>query len=302
MKNAIHIGKASLPALLAVLFLGQPLAAQITTHTALPVARGEAIVRVQSRVMRSTGDATALDRSLTVLAFPVVAAYGMHPRLALFAVVPVVSKDLRLTMDAGRVSRNTFGLGDASIFARYTMYRHNRRGRTVRLAPFAGLELPTGRDDESDAFGRLPRPLQPGSGSWDPFAGAVFTWQTLAWQLDVSPAYTHFSGAGGFRFGDEVRFDVSYKYRLAPRRLNGPVRGFLYANLESNLVHRGRNRAAGVDDPDSGGTTWYLAPGFQYITRRFIFEAALQWPAIERLGGDALEHDFVTIVSTRIKF
>ena len=281
------------------LMAASPARAQITTNTALPVARGEGIVRLQSKIMRATGDPTPMNREVEVTAFPLVGVYGVTPKLALFGVVPILDKSLDVTTPEGRINRSTRGVGDIRLFARYTAYQLNRPGQTIRLATFAGLEAPTGEDGKSDAVGRLPQPLQLGSGSWDPFAGVVFTWQTLNWQFDASPAYKVNTEANDFRFGDEARLDVSYKYRVLPRTLGGGLPSFLYAVLETNLIWQDQNETGGAVDANSGGTTWYLVPGLQYITKRIILEAAVQLPVVQDLNGSALENDFILTLSAR---
>ena len=153
-------------ALLAIVSLpAYPSEAQITTNTALPVSKGETIVRLQSKLIRRTGDTLPQDRRVSVLAVPLVAVHGVGPKLALFAVVPFFSKNLDVTVMDGRVTRTARGVGDARFFARFEVFRHNRRGTTARLASFVGIDVPTGRSDASDKFGSLPRALQLGSGN-----------------------------------------------------------------------------------------------------------------------------------------
>lgn len=290
---------ASVGVLLILVLTAPPAAAQITTNTALPVTQGQGVFRAQSKVIRATGDGPT-NRELTVFGFPLVGVYGVNPRWAVFGVVPILDKNLDVTTPQGRVERGPRGLGDVRLFARYTAWTRNRAGQTQRLAPLAGIEMPTGSDDETDELGRLPQPLQLGSGSWDPFAGFVFTWQTLQWQVDVSPVYQFNTEANDFRFGDEARLDAASKYRLWPRELKGGVPGFFYVNLETNLIWTGENEINGQDDLNSGGTTWLVAPGLQYITRRFVIEGAVQLPLVQNLGGTALENDFITTLSLRI--
>lgn len=280
-----------------------PLArAQITTNTALQVGESQGVVRLQAHLVRSTGDPGPMARELTAFAFPIVGAYGVNTRLTLFGVVPFASKALEVTTPTGRFTRRTTGLADARLFARYTVYRANRRGQMIRLAPLAGLKLPTGQADDTDVLGRLPRPLQLGSGSWDPFAGLVFTWQTLAWQLDLSPAYTRHTEADGFRFGDEARLDAAFKVRVWPRTVGGGVPGFLYLAAETNLRWQDRSKLVGEEDPNTGGTTWYLVPGIQFVSRRYVIEGGVQLPVVQDLGGMALENDFTAILSVRFNF
>jgi len=293
-----------LPVVAFFLLGAAPAAAQITTNTALPVTEGQGLVRVQSKVIRATGSGP-MDRELTAYGFPLVGAYGATQDLTVFGVLPILDKNLDATIPQGpgqgeRVERGPTGIGHARLFGRHTVWARNRPGQTQRLAPLAGIELPTGTDDETDELGRLPRPLQLGSGSWDPFAGLVFTWQTLQWQVDVSPVYQVNTEANDFEFGDEARLDVASKYRLWTNERGGRVPGFFYANLETNLVWQGENEIRGQDDPNSGGTTWLVAPGLQYITQRVVIEAAVQLPAAQDVNGTGLEQDFITTLSLRI--
>ena len=288
---------------LAFVLLGigvSPARAQITTNTALPVGKGEGIVRLQSKIIRSTGDPSPMDRDLRVLAFPLVGVYGVTAKLTLFGIVPILDKNLEVTTPQGRLTRKTSGLADVRFFARYTVFQANRRGQTMRLAPFAGVELPTGTDDAVDALGRLPGPLQLGSGSWDPFMGLVFSRQSFAWQVDVSASYKFTTGTNDFQFGDEVRLDVATKVRLLPRHLSGGLPSFLYANAETNLIWQDENHSGGAVDLNSGGATWYLAPGLQYVTKRIILEAAVQLPVVQDLNGLALENNVITTLSLRL--
>ena len=276
--------------------------ASITFNTALPVTEGEGILRIQSKYFDFGDDSTPLDRDLTVWAVPVVGVWGLTRKVALFGIVPILDKELDVTTPLGRRTRSVSGLGDVTLLARYTAYQRDRRGSTFRIASFLGVDVPTGEDDASDPLGRLPQPLQLGSGSWDYNLGAIVTRQTLKWQIDSSLSYKFNTEANDFEFGDEARFDFSYQKRLRPRELSGGVPAFVYGVLESNLIWQDRSEVAGIDDLDSGGTTWYLAPGLQYVRKRFVLEGAVQIPVIQDLNGAALENDFIGTLSVRANF
>ncbi len=275
---------------------------QITTNTALPIGRGNLLVRAQTKLSRSTGDPTNADRRLDVLALPWVLVYGATPRLTIFGVVPVLFKTLDVKSEGGRVSRDNQGLGDVRLFARYTVYQLNRRGLTFRIAPFAGAKLPTGSTSGADAIGLFPRPFQLGTGTWDPYVGLVVTRQSLAWQGDASLSYLLGTQGGDYRPGSVGRLDVAVKARVFPRRLERALPHFIYLNLETNLIWNGKARDGGASNPDSGGTSWFLAPGAQFVTRRLILEAAIQIPVIQELNGTALKNDFIATLSGRITF
>jgi len=165
------------------------------------------------------------------------------------------------------------------------------------------LKLPTGSYHQRDGFGLLSRMLQPGSGSWDPLFGLTLTRQTLAWEFDLAAKYQLNTRALGFNFGDEARLDASFQYRLLPRSLeNTGVPAFIYAVLESNVIWNGQNKAGVVSDANSGGLTWNLAPGLQYVTDRFVLEAAIQMPVVQHLNGTALKSDWTVTAGFRWNF
>ena len=278
-------------------------AAPITTNTALPVARGEFIFREQGIFNQSGDDPSTANRDHYVASSVSVLGYGITPELALFGILPIVYKRLKVTTPAGaRTTRQAGGLGDMRIFARYTAYKRDAPGQTFRLAPFAGIELPTGENTRSDALGRLPASVQPGSGSWDPFGGLIVTYQTLAFQIDVQASYQANTEADNFEIGDVARLDGSLQYRLWPRELSDASSAFLYGVAEFNLIHQNKNRASDVSDPDTGGTTLWGLLGLQYVTARSIIEAGVQLPLLQDLNGTALERDYIVRGGFRINF
>jgi len=278
-------------------------AAPQTFNTALPVARGEFVFREQFVYRTAGDDPSAADREVEVLGAISVLGYGITPALAVFGALPFLDKELKLTTPGGaRVKRDTSGIGDARLFGRYTIWRDDVPGQTLRVAPFIGLELPTGDDDDRDGLGRLPAMLQLGSGSWDPFGGIVATYQTLDFQIGAEASYKVNTGANGFEFGDQARLDLSLQTRLWPRELGPGTPGFLYGGLEGNFAYQGRNEIAGADDRNSGGVSFFLSPGLQYVTRRWVVEAIVQVPVVQSLNGAALEDDFVVRAGFRVNF
>lgn len=279
-------------------------AGPITFNTALPVNQEELILREQVIWLRATDDPSPMDRKLNVIAVPTVLVYGVHPRVALFGIVPFLYKRLDVTTPNGqRVKRSATGFGDLSTFVRVTALQIDRPGETMRLAPFAGLKMPTGATGIADDLGQLPPALQLGTGSWDPLGGLIFTWQKLRWELDLSGSYVVRTKANGFNAGDEARGDASFQYRVVPWGEVGPgVPSWLFAVLESNVVWQGQDKTAGVQNPDSGGLIWYLAPGLQWITYRTVLEAAVQVPVLSRANGLGLVPDFIARLSFRVNF
>ncbi len=277
-------------------------AAPQTFNTALPVAKNEFVFREQFVLRRASDDPSLADRELQVFAAVSVLGYGVTADIAVFGVLPILDKNLQLTAIDGHLERDTSGIADASVIGRYTLYKDNAPGRTLRIAPFLGIELPTGDDNDSDSNGSLPAPLQLGSGSWDPFLGIVLTYQKLDYQIDLQASYKANTEADGFDRGDEIRFDASLQYRIWPTTLDVDPPGFLYAVLEGNLMNVEPNVMSGVKNANSGGTSLFLSPGLQYVTRRWIIEGIIQLPVLQNLRGAALRDDFSIRAGFRFNF
>ncbi len=78
---------------------------------------------------------------------------------------------MKVTDNGKRIKRSNEGFGDLKLFGRYTLYQRDARSQTFRLGAFGGVKVPTGDDTKTDSLGRLPIPLQSGTGAWDAFAG-----------------------------------------------------------------------------------------------------------------------------------
>ena len=276
--------------------------APITFNTALPVHEGGWVLREQLVFMKNADDPTPAGRDMEVTALVSMLGYGVSRDFALFGMLPYVDKQLDMKTGGQDITRSRGGFGDLTVLGRYTAYEHNAPGRTLRIAPFLGVKAPTGEDDARDRMGRLPPPVQPGSGSWDWLGGVVGTYQTLGFEIDAQLSYRSNREANGFRAGDVVALDASLQYRLWPRRLGAGLPAFLYGVLEANLVHAARDRVGGERDPDSGGTSVFLSPGLQYVTKKWIAEAGLQIPVVQDLNGAALGDDYGVSAGLRINF
>ena len=282
--------------------VGSAWAAPVTFNTALPVGGGEFVVRELVVASESGDDSGPMDQDRRAWSLVSVVGYGVTPKLAVFGVLPYMDKDFDVTLNGNRVNRSASGLGDVSVFGRYTLIQRDQPGRTFRVAPFIGFKAPTGEDDKRDSLGRLPPGLQPGSGAWDVFGGVVATYQVFSFQADGQVSYRVNNEANGFDPGDEFRLDGSLQYRLWPKSLGQGVPSFLYGVIEANLVHRDKNKINGAADDNSGGTTLYLSPGLQYVTKRWIVESVVQLPVSQNLKADALENDYIVRAGVRFNF
>jgi Putative MetA-pathway of phenol degradation len=280
----------------------ESVAAPITFNTALPVPKSEFIVREQFVLDQSGHDPSVASRDRTAWSLLSVLGYGITGKLALFGVLPYSDRKLILNTESGRFAREASGIGDPTLFGRYTIFQQDRPGRTFRIAPFLGVKIPTGNGDKNDALGRLPPPIQTSTGAWSGLTGVVATYQTLDYQIDAQVGYQFHGKAKGFELGDVLRLDGSLQYRVWPPDLTAALPGFLYAVIETNLIHQEKNRVQGIDNPNSGGTSFFLAPGIQYVTRRWVLETAVQLPVVQALNGTALERDYIVRAGFRFNF
>lgn len=260
------------------------LAVAITFNTALPLSKHEFIVREQLIISELSGDNGNLD--ITEVTLASVLGYGITPKWSVFTVVPT----RYLQRDFGSSDNSDFGLGDATLFTRYELWRSDQRGKTLRFSPFAGIRLPTGEDGRT------------GDGSTDVFAGLIFTLASVDYVFDSQLSYTENRPADGFTRGDQLSFDTSFQYRLLPQKITSRTTGFLFGVLELNLEYTADNRVQGIVNDDSGGFQMFVTPGVQYTTRRWTADAAVQIPVADSTNGAIPTADYSILTSVRFNF
>ncbi len=262
------------------------LSAPIASNTALPLSKGEVIIREQLVVARSSDGRGAGRRKVERIEVRTVLGYGLTSRLAVFGVLPLVNMDSTF----GSVRQSESGLGDVALFARYEVLRNDGPGRTFRVAPFAGARLPTGRDGKT------------GDGSTDVFGGIIVTMADTQWILDSQLRYDANREAEGFERGDVTSLESSFQYRLAPGQITRATKSFVFEVLELSVNHYERNHTGGALNPNSGGFQIFLTPGIQYSTQRWIADFGIKFPVISDLNGTALEPDYSVLTSIRVNF
>jgi len=273
-------------------------AAPLTFNTALPVSQNEFILREQIVVNQSGNDPAMLNRSRKRNSLVTTLAYGVNSKIAVFATIPLIDTNF----NSAGIGRDSNGIGDSRLTARYTMFRKDQPGKTFRVAPFFGIKLPTGKHDIRDDRGLLPRNVQLGSGSWDTYGGIVATYSTVDWGFDAQFSARQNSQKNGFKSGDAYRVDLSWQYRLIPKILTINTDYFIKGLIELNYINKNMNSSDGISNINSGGSTLYLVPGLQYANQRWIVEGGIQIPISQNLNGLALENDYTARVGIRINF
>ena len=265
-------------------------AAGINTNVALPVREGGYVYRTQLRLLSASDDPTLLDRDIDVYAIPNVLVYGATARTTLFGILPYFSRSVDFTEAGLRKSDDVDGFGDLRFLVRQTVYAKDALQRTSRLGLLAGLEIPSGKEEFS-------------SHSTDYQLGAVYTLQDGRHELDADLIYKINTEGRGRELGDELQYNLAYQLRVAP--WEWPERGTpsqIYLVIEANGKTSQETRSGGVKLGDTGGTTVFLSPGIQFVTRRVIYEGSIQIPVAHNLNGGQVETDFVAAAGIRVQF
>jgi len=230
---------------------------------------------------------------LTMWQAPMLALYSPRRDLNVAVSLPYVSKEL--TLEDGR-RRGAEGLGDLSLFALYRFFRQDRPLGTIEATLLGGLKLPTGASERSDAQGRLPPALQPGTGSVDGVVGLTLGSISRRWGFYVGALGKLNTEAGGFKAGDTVSSNLAVQYQLFP---DWPTPELSQLNLSLELVGTMamRDTVQGATVAASGGTEFFLAPGFQYfLGPRWIIETAVEIPISRGLARPlGLKPDVIVI-------
>jgi hypothetical protein len=232
-------------------------------------------VRTLSRIWMARFDYDASDRWGVGLALPVVSRFHEH--------IDVASGD-----------RNTWafsGVGDLLVELRGTVWRgESPRAPAVTLT-LAG-KFPTGRTGAHNAFDAAEVPLQPGSGSFDAIAGAVYT-QNFGRgpggrerSFFARAAYrSNGPGSRRYQLGDEFQATLGSALPVLAR-----------LDLDAQASLRVRRKDQPGDTPEdvsfTGGEFIHLSPGLRWHWGAGVSTYAyLQLPVYQRVNREQLTAD-----------
>lgn len=256
------------------------LASPATFITALPVAENQTLTRFNWDPIFSGQD-------LTNFQFPFDLAYGLNARWTLFATLNPMYNSILTQTPSGPRHVNSGGLGDTLAFARYTLFSRDTPKSTLRLAPVAGLYLPSGSNTLRDSNGLLPAPIQTGSGSVAPYGGVAFGWNGPAYGLAADSTFRHNPiTSTGISPGDQFRVDGQAELRLYPLTL--PEIGLpkeLWISIEENYQHNSLSHINGQVSPGSGGLSFYQDAVLEFATLHYEIGAGIQLPVVQDLNS-----------------
>lgn len=182
-------------------------------------------------------------------------------------------------------------LGDVSVTVKSFMQEKESFQRHM-YGFLGGVKFGTAQE-EKDAQGLpLDFDTQPGQGADVINAGAWYAHFRYPYLFYSSAAY-HVAGDGyqDFQAGDALTFNATTQYAQSQK---------LSWYLSAEGRYSERDQFDGVDDPDSGGTLVFLAPGLIYTIRQdLLLNAVVKVPTIDNLYGD---HEETTIFSIGITY
>ena len=233
-------------------------------------------------------------------------AYGLSDNLTIGFSLPYVERtDIREAhndMGVGEAEHagDSSGLGDMSLFGQYKYYSSD----SMDTAIIVGLKTPTGNTREKEIEGGLfEAEQQPGSGSWDPFAGVSFnqSWGKIGISSNI--LYTFVTeGTQNTDLGDIFNYNFAASYRAhlpkeghdhSHHNHGNNLVDYLDIVLELNGDYRQKTDINGEKETHTGGHTLYISPGVRVgISHTWSLYTSFGIPIINDLNGLQSEPDY----------
>ena len=179
--------------------------------------------------------------------------WGFRTDFNVRLIVPVITNDFN---SPGAPSTSGTGLGDTMVLLKYRLYRRDSARGTTQASVTAGPKFPTGQTDLHVSNGNLaPAGIQPGSGSFDFFIGADYTYTGLfGFKRLVADEDFHAllrtQGTQSTRLGSNVQSRFWLSYRPYQSK---DVRHELFIGPDLTWLHMSQNRIARIDQSGTGG-------------------------------------------------
>lgn len=253
-----------------------------TFITALPVAQDQVLARFNWDVLFGSND-------LENFQFPFDFAYGLNARWTLFTTFDLTRNSINSQQSNSVRQISSGGFGDTLAFARYTIFSKDKPGSTLRLAPVAGLFLPSGSNTLHNAAGLLPQPLQTSSGAISPYIGLAAGWNSARYGFAADSTFRHNPiTQSGINPGDQFRADGQTEFILHPTKI--PMYGLpkeLWISIEENFQHNSRSHIYGAISPSSGGLEFDEDAVLEYATLHYEVGSGIQVPLVEDFNGSS---------------
>jgi hypothetical protein len=213
--------------------------------------------------------------------------------------VPYVTKDTIEFMDIDHLGekQTSKGLGDVQLLGDYRIW-HNKHN-AISLA--GGIKFPSGDTHRKDHQGnRFETDMQPGSGAYNYIAGGVYKFQSGRFSLtsNISRIFT-LKGAQGFEYGDLLTASLYGDYLINPQARSFQTR----LGIDTVFQDEWKEKTNGVKNPDSGGQTTLMGPGFRMdATQNLSLTGTFLYPVSQQLNGFTQRQGFEWTLATEVRF
>ncbi len=229
------------------------------------------------------------DSRIRIWASPVVVPHNLFSdKLQVRLIVPFLNVDV----SSNNADNSSTGIGDLDFSAKYEVFRRDAKGQTFRVASRIGIRLPTGDEDDMPPLG---------SGSTNYYFTTVAGFIKNRIGIYLEGIYNLNTSNDTFDLGNSFNYNLAFGYRLLPKVYETYPSPQLNGFLELNGTTVNKNSLDDQSLQNSGGTTIFLSPGIQYIGgRRWLIEAAFQYPIVNEPNGTQLATDWRVSLGTRI--
>jgi hypothetical protein len=177
--------------------------------------------------------------------------------------------------------------GDLLFFARYTLFHVDKPKSTFRIAPLAGVFIPTGDNALRGQQGLLPEALQRGSGTVDPYFGVTMGYNNPRWGAAADTTYRRNPISNqGVSPGSELRSDAQFELSVYPFHM--PEEGLpkqLWLSIESNYVQDDGSYVNGIRLGNSSGKVLKQDLILEWATLHYEIGVGAQLPVMQDLQG-----------------
>lgn len=241
------------------------------------------------------------DRSLEEHRAVLSLNYGLRADLTVAALVPTIDRHFEQDTPSGTRRIDTWGLGDIALIGKYRFFTRDGNQSSFNTSFIGGIEVPTGETDERDGGVRVAPDLQPGSGSWDPFAALAATFSHRRMRFDGQAFYKlNTRGTQDFDDSDLVSVGTSAAYRFIHEKYPGPSHS---ARLGVVWQHQTRARSRGDTVANSGSDQILLRPGLTFHPDPALdIVINVDVPVFQHYRGQQLGLDVRTFLALGIRF
>ena len=243
----------------------------------------------------------------TIHTYTTSLSYGITNDLTVNLLIPYTQT---LNIRAGELDdiaevhqhRDVKGFGDISTIFQYKIF-HDKKSK---ISILGGVKFPIGKDDVQDADEVLELDLQPGSGSFDYYAGIAYSenFNHLSFHANLLYKYTT-EGSRNSELGNALSYNIALTYTILEQDHYHP---FLEHNhedhkdhleyslgtfLELNGEHLEKNKEDSIVVENTGGDIIYVTSGLQFsFLETYSAFIAISLPVYENYIGVQNENNY----------